>query len=71
MPTKSRVELTQLLDALEERLPVMLAESGLETAMVAFELERDVIEGYAAQFDRPHVVGRLKKMAEILRQAAA
>ena len=68
MPTRSRAELTQMLNNLEARLPVFLSEYGPGDALEAFAGEAEVIEDSAALIDRSHVVGRLHKMADALQQ---
>lgn len=65
MATKSRAELTQLLDALEERIPELVSEFPRDGDFsVAFASEAKVIEDLAAPFDRPYVGCRLSAMNE-------
>lgn len=57
---KSRAELDGMLDALEARLPDLLANCKQEDMLDCFTKEADAIDAQTMEEDRAHVWGRLQ-----------
>ena len=62
MPLKTRTALDADLDALQARIPALIAENEPDSVLEAFAGEAEAIEEATGPEDREHVSGRIQCM---------